>query len=90
MTENRTTPPLRYALDNVDWSDPLSYIRERYGVPADKGRRVTIYSGERGVIVGADNGHLLVRVADALHDHPTVYLHPTWEIEYHEEVVAHV
>ena len=77
-------------LDRVDWSDPLSYIRERYKVPADVGRRVTIYTGERGMIVGGDGGHLLVRVADALHDHPVVRLHPTWKIEYGEEVVANV
>jgi hypothetical protein len=82
--------PSPHWLANVDWDDPLSYIRCRYNVPAVVGRRVTIWTGERGVIVGGDNGRLLVRVASALDDHPTIILHPTWKIEYGDEVVEHV
>lgn len=75
-----------YAIERVNWLDPLSYVREMYRVPAIVGRSVTIWTGERGVIVGGDGQYIRVRVSDPLHDNPEVILHPTWRITYHEEV----
>ena len=57
----------------------LAYIRAVYGVPAQIGGRVTI-DGKRGMIAGADGGHLRV-LLDA--DASTVYAHPTWNVVYH-------
>ena len=57
----------------------LAYIRAFYGVPARVGMHVTI-DGKRGMIAGADGGHLRV-LLDA--DASTVYAHPTWNVVYH-------
>lgn len=57
----------------------LAYIRAFYGVPARVGVHVTI-DGKRGMIAGADGGHLRV-LLDA--DASTVYAHPTWNVVYH-------
>lgn len=66
-------------LDKVDWSDPLSYVREMYDVPAFVGTRVRTYSGQEGEIVGGDHQYVLVTLDD--HEGPSRY-HPTWRMEY--------
>lgn len=60
----------------------LSYIQETYGVPAEIGRRVTVY-GKRGIIA-ADRGHYLGVNFDE--DKPGVIknAHPTSEVTYGE------
>lgn len=62
----------------------LAYIRAFYGVPAQVGGRVTI-DGKRGMIAGADGGHLRV-LLDV--DASTVYAHPTWNVVYHTETTV--
>lgn len=59
----------------------LAYIRAFYGVPARIGARVTI-DGKRGMIAGADGGHLRVLLDQ---DASMVYAHPTWNVDYHNE-----
>ncbi len=63
--------------------DALAEISRRYGKPATLGASIvsTIEdrSGERGVIVGAEAGQLLVRLEGR--DRPT-RLHPTYAIRY--------
>lgn len=71
-----------HALDNVNWDDPLDYVRKRYNVPAEKGRAVRLYNGDVGIIEGADNGLLLVKMPL---DGQIVRVHPTWEIDYDAE-----
>jgi hypothetical protein len=60
----------------------LEYIREYYGVPADIGRRVTVY-GKPGVIVGGHGAYLSVNLDS---DSPSIRktYHPTDQMEYHE------
>lgn len=41
--------------------DPLKYHRDSYGVPAQKGGRVT-YRGEPGKIMGASGPHVDVKL----------------------------
>jgi len=62
----------------------LAYIRAFYGVPAQIGGRVTI-DGKRGMIAGADGGHLRVLLDQ---DASTVYAHPTWNVVYHNETTV--
>ena len=44
--------------------DKFQYIRDYYGVPAYKGVRVNAY-GKEGVITGADNAYILIRLDGA-------------------------
>lgn len=68
----------RHALDNVDWSDEFSYVREMYGVPARKDMRV-VMDGHEGRIVAGDGARLLIlREGD---DQP-VSVHPCWRMHY--------
>ena len=69
---------LNAALDRIDWNDPLSYVREMYGVPATVGQRIR-FRGNEGVIVGGDGQYI---VADLGGDREPFLLHPTWEVEY--------
>lgn len=46
--------------------DPLEYIRNYYGVPAKKGKVVS-YNGILGVITGANNAHVMVRLEGEKH-----------------------
>ena len=64
--------------------DGLDYIRQRYSPLAEAGRRVTIYTGEQGVIVGTHpkSAHYLHVLVDG--DAEPILLHPSWEITYHE------
>lgn len=58
------------------------YIKDRYHVPADVGRRV-IVNGRPGVIA-EDRGHYIGVHFD---DSPTGMIlnaHPTWEVQYGE------
>jgi hypothetical protein len=61
----------------------LAYIRERYHVPAELGRRVRYCPEERppqeGRITGADCGRLLIRLRGSDSELP---YHPTWRIDY--------
>lgn len=56
----------------------LSYIRNQYGVPAHRGRRVTV-QGKRAVITGASGARLRVRVDGELQ---TRLFHPTDDVVY--------
>lgn len=82
MTDQRsgTALPRRYALDNVDWSDPTSYVREMYGVPAKVGGRIVL-NGMAGVIEGGDGARLRVRI-DSHPEWGAISAHPTWRMEY--------
>ena len=58
----------------------FEYIRDRYGVPAEIGRRVTVY-GRRGVIA-EDKGQYIGVLFD---DSEKIHIcHPTWKVEYGE------
>lgn len=61
---------------------PFAYVRQHYGVPAERGRRVVVY-GKPGVIA-EDRGHYIGVNFDA--DKPGVIrnAHPTWEVQYLE------
>lgn len=62
----------------------LQYIRDYYGVPANRGGRIT-FTGtadklpQQGTITGADNVRLRVRFDGQKH---TAIVHPTWEVAY--------
>jgi hypothetical protein len=56
----------------------LEYIRQHYGVPAFRGRRVVAY-GKPGEITGAHGPHVMIRLDGMKHSLPH---HPTDEIEY--------
>lgn len=56
----------------------LDYIRNYYNVPVEIGVRVR-YQGKPATIVGAQNGHVLLRMDGDRH---TIPCHPTWEMEY--------
>lgn len=60
----------------------LEYVRQTYGVPAEIGRRVTVY-GQPGIIT-ADRGHYIGVTFDS--DKPYVInnAHPTAEVVYGE------
>lgn len=73
-----------HALDQVDWADPFSYIREMYGVRAEQGRRVE-FGGRPGTITGARDNYLLITLDTDTH---ALLCHPTWAIRYLDEVVA--
>ncbi|KVV07356.1 hypothetical protein [Burkholderia ubonensis] len=62
----------------------FEYIRNYYGVPAERGRSVTCY-GKRGVIVGAEGQYILVALNDDKSESEHVY-HPTDEVVYGELV----
>ena len=56
----------------------MDYVRNRYGVPAKRGKRV-IANGKPGTIVAARGGHLCIRLDGEKH---TGRWHPTWEMDY--------
>lgn len=56
----------------------IDYIRNRYNVPAKIGGKVE-YKSRPGIIVGADNGYLRIRLDG---ETEIKFYHPTWEIEY--------
>ncbi len=58
------------------------YVKQNYGVPAEIGRRVTVY-GKPGIIA-EDRGHYIGVNFDA--DKPGVIknAHPTSEVQYHD------
>ena len=58
--------------------DPLTYIRETYGVPAYVGARIK-FEGRAGVIDGAYGAYLNVRLKGGKRN---IRLHPTWHVEY--------
>jgi len=65
-------------------SGHMQQIRDRYGVPAYRGRRIRFSGGGFGVgfdatIVSARNHYLRVRCDD---ESQVRILHPTWEVEY--------
>ena len=63
----------------------VDYIRETYRVPAKVGGRVRYSGGETptdGVIVGAKNAHLRIRIDG---DKFNRNFHPTWKMEYLED-----
>jgi len=57
----------------------LKYIRETYKVPANRGERVVIFSGQKGTIKSARGGHLMILVDGQKIAKP---FHPTWNIDY--------
>lgn len=68
------------ALDRVDWSDDLSYVREMYRVPARVGGRIVL-NGMTGVIEKGAGAHLRVRI-DSHPEWGAIWAHPTWRMEY--------
>jgi len=60
----------------------MDYIRNYYGVPAQRGGRVR-YTGGRhpqlGTITGSEGQYLTIQLDGQRHSMP---YHPTWEIEY--------
>lgn len=59
----------------------FNYIKQRYGVPAEYGREVTVEWKGNGFIVGADGGYLLI----TLHSEKQTIInnyHPTSGITY--------
>jgi hypothetical protein len=56
----------------------LAYIRQQYGVPAHRGRRITV-QGKRAVIAGASGALLRVRIDGDLQ---TRLYHPIDEVVY--------
>lgn len=60
----------------------LEYIRNCYGVPAEKGRRI-VMNGKPGVITGASGPHVAV-LFDDMEPGNSRPCHPTWEMEYLE------
>lgn len=67
-----------YAIERVDWSDPLSYVREMYGVPAEVGMQVR-FNGEPAEIMGGEGQYIWIVLGDA---RDPMLVHPTWHIEY--------
>jgi hypothetical protein len=63
--------------------DNGQYIRDHYAVPADRGRRI-LFRGKPGVIVGFDDARLVVVLRGSSEPVP---MHPTWEVDYSDEVV---
>ncbi len=63
-----------------DEAEPLKYVRDTYGVPAQIGRRV-IVSGRKGIISDDLGQYIGVNFDD---DKPSVIspCHPTSEVEY--------
>jgi hypothetical protein len=59
-------------------SGDLAWIAAQYGVPAEKGRRVT-FRGEPGVITSAHLQYLMIRMDSGALVGPC---HPTWHIDY--------
>lgn len=66
--------------------DGLDYVRHHYNGKAQKGRRVTIYTGETGTIIGSAPGqlHYLYVLPDGAEQ--ALILHPTWKVKYLDEV----
>jgi hypothetical protein len=60
----------------------FDYIRERYKVPAEVGRRV-FYKGQLGIITSARGCYIRVRLDGEKRS--DIY-HPTWEMVYLEPV----
>jgi len=56
----------------------MKWIRERYNVPARRGRKV-IAQGRKGVIVGSKGEYLRVRVEG---EKNILSFHPEFEMEY--------
>jgi len=58
----------------------MDYVRKRYGVPAKRGKRVTV-DGKSGRITSAKGGYILVRFDGMPISIPC---HPTWRVEYEQ------
>ena len=58
----------------------MEYIRKKYKVPAKYGMKV-IAQGRNGIIVGAKNGYLRIRIEG---EKNILSFHPTWEMKYLE------
>lgn len=58
----------------------MQYIRETYGVPAQRGGRVEYtHSGRLGTITGSRNAHLRIKLDG---DRRSGIYHPTWQMRY--------
>jgi hypothetical protein len=60
----------------------FDYIRQHYDVPAEEGRRVE-FQGQPGTIINAWGAHLTIQLDGK--KLPSTY-HPTWGLEYLDEV----
>ncbi|HNC59761.1 MAG TPA: hypothetical protein PLP33_30345 [Leptospiraceae bacterium] len=63
------------------------YIQKHYQVPAEFGRRVK-YGGFEGTIIGTNGLYLRIMLDKDVNtgNDYVGYYHPTWEIEYLDEV----
>jgi hypothetical protein len=68
----------RYRLDSVDWSDPLSYVREMYSVPAYVGERVR-FNGEDAEVMGGEGARIWIVRGE---EREPLLVHPTWHIDW--------
>jgi len=69
-------------MPTIEQSDnALGFVRDQYGVPAEKGRRVafTFKGRHMGTIIGGLAGKIRVKIDGKAH---AELYHPTWEIEY--------
>lgn len=67
-----------YAIERVDWRDPLSYVREMYAVPAEVGRRV-LFNGEPAEIMGGEGQYVWIVRGE---ERNPMLVHPTWHMDY--------
>lgn len=67
----------------VDMINPMKYIREYYGVPAEIGGRVIFncpgIGPRHGTITGAQNAHIRIKLDGEKVSKP---YHPTWNLTY--------
>lgn len=60
----------------------FEYVRDYYGVPAEKGR-IIYFKGKKGMIV-ADKGNYIGVTFEGEDPKSIHILHPTWEVKYGE------
>lgn len=65
----------------------MRYIRDTYGVPAQRGRPVT-YQGRPAVITSAPGHYLNLRLTDTTPGQRVGPCHPTWRIDYFPDVAT--
>lgn len=64
---------------SISQANRFAHIRRYYGVPAKRGGRVKIWTGEIGTIIWANMGNLRIRLDGQRY---AGYYHPVFGIEY--------